>query len=362
MNNIQTQVSRLESLHNDIALAEESLKQLKSKKKEHRSSIAVAIQNHLEYLTVKEAKEWIDNFYWNNEELKSNVSEAYRKTFGNKFVPLPKKMEVRCNKCHKLESKSCATWHEYKVRASKEGSYRKHTCESCQLIIKKQKQNQKQDKTDHSGFACPQNNQESFENKESTYGDTAADKLYQALAKNKKIMRRDTNLRAWSSTVDGFIQDTICTIEEFDGVLNWYVVHMFEKFVPQACSAKSFCEKFVRISDAMTRDAHKEQNENKTNDDDWGDDDTDDWDEDEEYQIEQLKSMPYQQYLQTDHWQSIRKRELKYADYRCRLCDEDVNLQVHHRTYDRIGCERPNDVTALCQECHEKHHDIEKDE
>jgi len=33
------------------------------------------------------------------------------------------------------------------------------------------------------------------------------------------------------------------------------------------------------------------------------------------------------------------------------------NLEVHHRTYERVGAERPADVIALCKACHEKHHD-----
>lgn len=33
------------------------------------------------------------------------------------------------------------------------------------------------------------------------------------------------------------------------------------------------------------------------------------------------------------------------------------NLEVHHRTYERVGNERPADVIALCKACHEKHHD-----
>jgi 5-methylcytosine-specific restriction endonuclease McrA len=33
------------------------------------------------------------------------------------------------------------------------------------------------------------------------------------------------------------------------------------------------------------------------------------------------------------------------------------NLEVHHRTYERVGEERPADVIALCKACHEKHHD-----
>ena len=36
-------------------------------------------------------------------------------------------------------------------------------------------------------------------------------------------------------------------------VLNWYVKHFGEEFVPKAYSAKTFCSKFANIEDAMER-------------------------------------------------------------------------------------------------------------
>lgn len=73
---------------------------------------------------------------------------------------------------------------------------------------------------------------------------------------------------------------------------------------------------------------------------------------------ELLKTMPYAQYLKTDHWQSVRKNALRHARYRCQLCNKQAPLYVHHRTYERRGEELLSDVIALCQLCHEKHHDI----
>jgi 5-methylcytosine-specific restriction endonuclease McrA len=40
----------------------------------------------------------------------------------------------------------------------------------------------------------------------------------------------------------------------------------------------------------------------------------------------------------------------------CRLCNAggpDTTLSLHHRTYKRLGHERPGDLTALCVPCHD---------
>ena len=74
-------------------------------------------------------------------------------------------------------------------------------------------------------------------------------------------------------------------------------------------------------------------------------------------EVSYLRTMPYKEYLQTEHWKAIRKRALDYAGHRCQLCNTGDSLQVHHRTYERRGCEEPTDVTVLCAYCHAKFHD-----
>lgn len=75
-------------------------------------------------------------------------------------------------------------------------------------------------------------------------------------------------------------------------------------------------------------------------------------------EVQRLCEMPYNEYLMTEHWQEFRKYALKRAGYRCQLCNSTGTLDVHHRTYERRGCEEIGDVTVLCRKCHEKHHDI----
>lgn len=74
------------------------------------------------------------------------------------------------------------------------------------------------------------------------------------------------------------------------------------------------------------------------------------------YEIQDYKKMPYYKYLQTEHWRVLREHKLLTVDNRCQLCYNEWNLQVHHRTYERLGNEKLEDLTVLCKECHELFH------
>ena len=65
----------------------------------------------------------------------------------------------------------------------------------------------------------------------------------------------------------------------------------------------------------------------------------------------------YAEYLQSDAWRERRDAALERAGHRCQLCNSDAPLHVHHRTYDRLGAELPQDLTVLCEHCHQKFHD-----
>lgn len=70
------------------------------------------------------------------------------------------------------------------------------------------------------------------------------------------------------------------------------------------------------------------------------------------------RALPYDQYLQTEHWQAMRRLALEDAGHRCLLCDADSGLDVHHRTYDRLGMEQLRDLVVLCNACHARHHQV----
>lgn len=64
------------------------------------------------------------------------------------------------------------------------------------------------------------------------------------------------------------------------------------------------------------------------------------------------RGMPYEHYLRTAHWRSIRNRALKLAGYQCERCHVGRDLQVHHLTYDRLGAEQDDDLEVVCRGCH----------
>lgn len=69
--------------------------------------------------------------------------------------------------------------------------------------------------------------------------------------------------------------------------------------------------------------------------------------------LNQLRRMPYREYLLTPEWKERRQRHLKSAGYRCQVCNsDDKMLDVHHRTYERRGEELFKDLIVLCRTCH----------
>lgn len=76
-------------------------------------------------------------------------------------------------------------------------------------------------------------------------------------------------------------------------------------------------------------------------------------------EVIRLKSMPYQEYLKSEHWRKVRSNALLRASNKCQLCAVTTNLSVHHNTYANLGCEKDEDVLVLCWPCHSKHHDKE---
>lgn len=61
----------------------------------------------------------------------------------------------------------------------------------------------------------------------------------------------------------------------------------------------------------------------------------------------------YKDYLNTKHWNNIKNKF--YNDFRnasCQICNNKTNLNLHHKTYKRIGKEYISDLIVLCKYCH----------
>lgn len=70
-------------------------------------------------------------------------------------------------------------------------------------------------------------------------------------------------------------------------------------------------------------------------------------------EIARCRAMPYRDYLKTPWWAFVHDRTIKRAKGRCELCQDATATEAHHTTYERIGCERPDDMVALCRDCHQ---------
>ncbi len=64
----------------------------------------------------------------------------------------------------------------------------------------------------------------------------------------------------------------------------------------------------------------------------------------------------YKTYIRSSAWKKKAEAEKARAGYRCQGCNKsrtEVQLEAHHRTYERLGNELPGDITVLCRDCHQ---------
>lgn len=58
------------------------------------------------------------------------------------------------------------------------------------------------------------------------------------------------------------------------------------------------------------------------------------------------------QYLISPEWKAKRKQVLKAANYSCQRCKAETDLHVHHISYKNLFRENPEDLVAICSDCH----------
>jgi hypothetical protein len=76
-----------------------------------------------------------------------------------------------------------------------------------------------------------------------------------------------------------------------------------------------------------------------------------------EARLAELRAMPYPLYLKTPEWRRTRAAALLRAGNACSLdMTHTDGLEVHHRTYERLGAELVTDLAVLCHSCHQLHH------
>lgn len=61
-------------------------------------------------------------------------------------------------------------------------------------------------------------------------------------------------------------------------------------------------------------------------------------------------------YYRSQHWQKFRRRVIEFWGGRCAFCNSvnrhPKDIDVHHRTYERLGHEELQDCILLCRNCH----------
>ena len=80
--------------------------------------------------------------------------------------------------------------------------------------------------------------------------------------------------------------------------------------------------------------------------------------DDRKDRLEELRTMPYPQYLQSPEWQILREMKLRRDGFRCRLCPSEYRLEVHHALYSPRGDEDLDALVVLCHPCHQRVHGV----
>lgn len=76
--------------------------------------------------------------------------------------------------------------------------------------------------------------------------------------------------------------------------------------------------------------------------------------------LRDLGHQTYESYLKSRHWARVRHLYRSSRPWVC-LCGEHDRLQLHHKTYVRIGAERLDDLQPLCDRCHSLVHQLERE-
>jgi len=75
-----------------------------------------------------------------------------------------------------------------------------------------------------------------------------------------------------------------------------------------------------------------------------------------------MNRQEYKDYLETEHWRTLRRLKIEEANQHCQLCgkgaDRTTTLHVHHNTYTRFPYrELLSDLVVVCTQCHSIFHD-----
>lgn len=69
------------------------------------------------------------------------------------------------------------------------------------------------------------------------------------------------------------------------------------------------------------------------------------------------EEIDFYQYIKTQAWEEMRQKVFRRDGFRCVVCGEEKNLNVHHLTYENLGAEKVSDMITLCRTCHQGIHE-----
>ena len=69
------------------------------------------------------------------------------------------------------------------------------------------------------------------------------------------------------------------------------------------------------------------------------------------------KFISYQEYIRSAEWKRRAKQAIEHYGGKCAICGSKDRLEVHHKTYQRLGRERMKDLEVLCSGCHGIEHE-----
>lgn len=75
--------------------------------------------------------------------------------------------------------------------------------------------------------------------------------------------------------------------------------------------------------------------------------------------LQALGFADYSEYLRSPEWRGVKARYIASDLPQTCICGE-IEVDMHHLTYERVGQERITDLMPLCRTCHEMVHDLER--
>lgn len=75
--------------------------------------------------------------------------------------------------------------------------------------------------------------------------------------------------------------------------------------------------------------------------------------------LEREWQLKYEAYRRSPQWQELRRLVFQRAGGLCEGCGKQQAAQVHHLSYEHMGCEFLWELRAVCRSCHRRVHGLE---